>query len=220
MAANGKEPDGKAPEDDVVPIEVAAPAAAEAPRPADPVAVLEAKLEALEKEKKETYERMLRTAADFDNFRKRSRKEGAEAEARGRTALAKELLPAIDNLERATAHEGADAAAVLEGVRLVLKQMQSTLDRFEVRPFEAVGAPFDPALHEAIQQIETDQHPAGTVVSQFQKGYRIGEKLLRPAMVVVAKPKPTAATEGQGISGAGQGASGAGGDEGDPQGAA
>jgi len=103
-------------------------------------------------------------------------------------------LPALDNLERAVAHEGAaEASAILDGVRLVLKQLLGTLEKFGVHAFDSVGQAFDPALHEAISQLETTEHPAGTVTSQLQKGYRIGKRLLRPALVVVAKPRAGAA---------------------------
>jgi molecular chaperone GrpE len=143
----------------------------------------------LEKEKKEIYDRLLRTAADFDNYKKRSRKEQSEAEDRGRQAVAREMLPVLDNLLRAVAHEAADAGALVSGVRLVIKQFESALERFGVTPFDAVGKPFDPALHEALSQTETDQSAAGTVLAEMQRGYMMGGRLLRPALVVVATPK-------------------------------
>jgi molecular chaperone GrpE len=179
---------------------VTAPQAGAAPLSAR-IDELGKKLEQLEKDKKETYDRLLRTAADFDNFKKRSRRESQEAEDRGRQSLLKELLPAIDNLERAVAHAGNESGAVVEGLRLVLKQLTAALEKFGVRAFESAGKAFDPQLHEAVQQLETDEHPAGTVVSEFQKGYLMGERLLRPAMVLVAKPKSSdAASHGNGAA--------------------
>jgi molecular chaperone GrpE len=187
-------PELEPPSEDAVPVEVAGERATE---PIDGreesggrAKELELLVEQLNKEKKDTHERLLRTAADFDNFRKRSRREMQEAEERGRTTLLKELLPAVDNLERAVAHQGAGGAeAVIEGVKLVLKQVYSALERFSVRAFDSIGKPFDPSLHEAVQQVETSDHPVGTVVTEFQRGYTIGERLLRPAMVVVARAK-------------------------------
>ncbi len=89
-----------------------------------------------------------------------------------------------------------------------MRQFAAVLEKFDVRSFSAVGEVFDPQWHAAVQQLETDEHPAGTVVSEFQRGYRVGQRLLRPAMVVVAKPKPKDAGSGDG---AGAGSEGAGG---------
>ena len=165
------------------------------------------KLATLEKEKKDLHERLLRTAADFDNFRKRSRKDMDDARAKAREDVLREILPVADNLERALA--AADqtggvaqaASSIADGVKLVLRQLASALDRFEVKPFSSLGEAFDPARHEAISQIETADKPAGTVVNEMQKGYLMGTRLLRPAMVAVARPPtPPAppASEGSG----------------------
>ena len=163
--------------------------------PVDGAAKLRAEIETLEKEKKETYDRLLRTAADLDNFRKRTRKEIEEARLQAREAAVKEILPGIDNLERALAAAGTDSGSqsLVEGLRLVLRQFLSALDRLEVKPFDAVGQPFDPTRHEAISQIPTDAHPPGTVAAEMQRGYLIGNRLLRPALVAVARaPEPPA----------------------------
>jgi molecular chaperone GrpE len=135
-------------------------------------------------------DQLLRTAADFDNFRKRTRREVDDAQKRGREDLLRELLPVFDNLERAAAHAGqaTDAKAVADGVGMVLKQFVDTLGRAGIKRIVAVGSPFDPSQHEAIQQVETDEHPAGTVVAEVQPGYALGDRLVRAAMVVVAKP--------------------------------
>jgi molecular chaperone GrpE len=106
------------------------------------------------------------------------------------------MLPVVDNLERAIEHAGGgtEKNPIVEGVQLVLRQFQTAFERLEVTPVEAMGQPFDPNLHEAISQQESDQ-PPGTIVQVLQRGYRAGDRLLRPALVVVAKAKP--APEGQ-----------------------
>ncbi len=133
----------------------------------------------------------MRTAADFDNFRKRSRREVDDARKGGREDILKELLPVFDNLDRAiqSSQRATEIKAVADGLSMVQKQFESTLSRVGIEKVKTVGLPFDPAVHEAIQQVETDEHPAGTVVAEVQPGYLQGEKLVRAAMVVVAKPK-------------------------------
>lgn len=137
-------------------------------------------------------EQWVRTAADFDNFRKRTRRELEDTRKAGREDLLKELLPVFDNLERAatSAQRAQDVKAVAQGLEMVLRQFTDTLGRSGIAKVPSVGHPFDPSVHEAIQQIETDEHPPGTVVAEVQPGYRQGERLVRAAMVVVAKPKP------------------------------
>src|SRR6266542_4269091 len=129
-------------------------------------------------------DQLLRTAADYDNFRKRTRRELDDAQKRGREEVFRELLPVFDNLERAVLHAGqaSDPKAVADGVAMVLKQFSDTLGRLGIKRINAVGTPFDPAQHEAIQQIETDEHPAGTVVAEVQPGYAMGDRLVRAAM--------------------------------------
>jgi molecular chaperone GrpE len=135
-------------------------------------------------------DQLLRTAADYDNFRKRTRRELEDAQKRGKEDLLRELLPVFDNLERAVVHAGqaSDPKAVADGVGMVLKQFADTLGRIGIKRVPTVGSAFDPAQHEAIQQLETDDHPPGTIVAEVQPGYAIGDKLVRAAMVVVAKP--------------------------------
>jgi molecular chaperone GrpE len=144
-------------------------------------------------------DQLLRTAADFDNFRKRSRKSEDDALRRGREGLLKELLPVFDNLERALLHaEGTpEALAVASGLRMVLKQFVDTLDRVGIKRVVSVGQAFDPTRHEAIQHLESAEHPAGVVVAEVQPGYLIGEILVRPAMVVVSKGPPAADSSGE-----------------------
>jgi molecular chaperone GrpE len=159
---------------------------ADAPRPTPELDQLKAKVTALEGEKKEQHNQLLRTAADFDNYRKRTRKEIEDARLKAREDVLREILPVVDNLERAVA-SATESSAVLDGVKLVLRQFGSALDKFEVKSFVAVGQPFDPMRHEAISQVETADHPPGTIATEMQKGYLMGGKLLRPAMVGVAK---------------------------------
>lgn len=157
----------------------AAPVEAEA---RDPLA------EALD-ENKRIRDQLLRTAADFDNFRKRSRREVSDAGERGREEILKELLPVFDNLERAADHaKGAtEVGALVDGIDLVIKQFVDTLAKIGVEKLDARGQAFDPSVHEAIQQLETDEVAPGSVAHQVQPGYKMGGRLVRPCMVVVAK---------------------------------
>ncbi|MEO6951805.1 MAG: nucleotide exchange factor GrpE [Polyangia bacterium] len=146
----------------------------------------ELRIASLEAEKREVHDRFLRLAAEFENWKKRARREQDEAATRGREALLKELLPALDNLERALqAAPEKDPVAV--GVRLVDKQVMSALEKFEVKRFSALGQPFDPNMHEAIQQVESSDVAAGSVAKEFAPGYTVSGRLLRAAMVGVAK---------------------------------
>jgi molecular chaperone GrpE len=141
-------------------------------------------------------ERLLRTAADFDNFRKRSRRDIADAERRVQEDLLRSLLPTFDNLERAvTAASGAtDVKALAEGIRMVVRHFQDTLSSIGIERVSTQGKAFDPAEHEAVQHVQSDQVPPGAVVQELQAGYRWQGRLMRPALVVVSKPvAPTAA---------------------------
>jgi molecular chaperone GrpE len=143
-------------------------------------------------------EQWMRTAADFDNFRKRTRKELEDVRKSGKEDLLKEFLPVFDNLERAiqSAQRATDVKAVAEGLQLVLRQYVDTLARAGISKVATVGSNFDPTHHEAIQQVETDDQPPGTVVAEVQPGYLQGDRLIRAAMVVVAKPKSKDESEG------------------------
>ncbi len=151
---------------------------------ADPIA--EAKAEA-----QRFKDQWMRSAADFDNFRKRSRKELEDTRKGGREELLKDLLPVFDNLERAmtSAERATEVKPVSDGLKLVLRQFIDTLGRSGITKVPTVGQPFDPSMHEAIQQVETDEVAPGTVIAEVQPGYLQGERLVRAAMVVVAKPK-------------------------------
>ena len=153
-----------------------------AERSADPLAELTAERDKLK-------EQLLRTAADFDNFRKRSRKDFEEADKRAREDVLRDLLPVFDNLERAmTASENAqDVEAIRDGLKMVLKLFEDTAHRFGLERIPTMGNRFDPAVHDAIQQVETSEHPIGTIVSELVPGYRLNGRLIRAAMVAVAK---------------------------------
>ncbi len=146
-------------------------------------------LEEKEKEAKEYYDRLLRAAADLENFKKRAAKDKEEWTKFANEDLLKAILPVIDNLERAVNHaeKVVDTGVMIEGVRLTIKQILQTLDRFGLTPFESVGKPFDPAMHEAMIVVESDQHEPNHVVEEFQKGYLLNDRLLRPATVSVSK---------------------------------
>jgi molecular chaperone GrpE len=133
----------------------------------------------------------LRTAADFDNFRKRSRKEMDDARRGGREDLLRAVLPVFDNLERAiqSAQRSSDVKAMADGLAMVQRQFVEALSREGIARVPTIGQPFDPSIHEAIQQVETSEHAPGTVLAEVQPGYTQGERLMRAAMVVVAKAK-------------------------------
>jgi molecular chaperone GrpE len=126
-----------------------------------------------------------RTQADFENYRRRAARESALAQERGVVKLAKELLPALDNLDRAL--EAADQDdPLLQGVRLVREELSAALGRVGIESFSPAGEVFDPALHEAVVHQPVDGAPSGTVAEVYQPGYRLGDQIIRPARVVVA----------------------------------
>ncbi len=162
--------------------EAEAPEAPEAPgddAAEDPLTLLEA-------ERAEYLALAQRAQADFDNYRKRTAKDVAAARTRGRAELVRELLPVIDNLERALTVAGEDEASLAEGVRLVHSELAGVLDRNGVKPIEPAGEPFDPNVHEALSTRAEDEAEAGLVLDVVQKGYRLDGTVLRPARVVVS----------------------------------
>jgi molecular chaperone GrpE len=128
-----------------------------------------------------------RTKADFENFRKRSARDAAAAQTRGVSKLARELLPAIDNLDRALAAASTTAAGELaSGIKLVHDEILAAFGRAGIEPFSPEGEPFDPQQHEAVAQLPAEEAEPGTVIEVYQRGYRLGEAVLRPARVSVA----------------------------------
>jgi molecular chaperone GrpE len=151
---------------------------------------LEEKLAAMEREAKENYDRFLRVSAEFENYKKRSNREMGDFRKYANESIIKELLPVIDNLERAlnlSAGDNGSKADILEGVKLTLKEILKVLEKFNVRPIESVDQVFDPNFHQAVMQKESGDHPEQTVIEELQKGYMIHDRLLRAAMVVVSK---------------------------------
>ncbi|MBP1697635.1 MAG: grpE protein [Deltaproteobacteria bacterium] len=151
---------------------------------------LKKKLEEKEKEIKEHHDRLLRLAADFENYKKRAAREKEDWAKFANEDLLRAILPFIDNLERAINHaqKVADTGVLIEGVRLTIQQILQSLNKFGLSSFQSVGKPFDPTVHEAMLVVETDKHEPNQVVEEFQKGYFLNERLLRPATVSVSKP--------------------------------
>jgi molecular chaperone GrpE len=150
---------------------------------------LDALLGDVKRERDEYLALAQRARADFENYRKRAAREAADAERRGKTTLARELLPALDNLERALAAAGdGDAApeALTEGLSLVARELRDGLSRVGVEAYEPTGEPFDPSWHEALSTRAAEGVESGIVLETLQKGYRLDALVLRPARVVVS----------------------------------
>ena len=150
---------------------------------------LTVKLETVEKEARESYDRMLRVSAEFDNYKKRTAREMQDIVKYANEKLIKELLGVVDNLERAIDSVEPDTHQedpLLQGVHLTLAEMLKMLERHHVQPVEALGQPFDPTFHQAMMQEVVDDQPPNTVVRQLQKGYLLHNRLLRPALVAVS----------------------------------
>ena len=145
-------------------------------------------LAALQKERDSFKDQFLRAVADFDNYRKRIERERRELSEYAAADVLRELLPIIDNLERAlNAPASGDIEGVRKGVELIHQQMVDLLRKRGVTPIEAVGADFDPRYHQAVVQEHSPDHRDGEVLEEFTRGYMLGDRLLRPAMVKVAK---------------------------------
>ncbi len=140
-----------------------------------------------QREAKDAHDRLMRVSADFENFKKRVTREKDDAVKFGNEKVFKEILPVVDNLRRAMAAvpEGADATFV-DGVKLVSKQLEDTLGRLGVTGFDSLGEPFDPAKHEAVGSRPDDAVPSQHVCEEYQRGFMLHERLLRPALVIVS----------------------------------
>jgi len=150
---------------------------------------LETQLQEKEKESKDNYDRFLRLSAELENFKKRAEKEKSETYKFANENILKDLLPVLDNLERALEHgrETGNLKALLEGVELTHKALWAVMEKYGITRIEAMGEDFDPNHHEAVMVQEDAQKPPGQVISQLQIGYRLHNRLVRPAMVVVSK---------------------------------
>jgi molecular chaperone GrpE len=158
------------------------------------------KVEAQGKELQELQDRYLRLAAEFDNYRKRVGRDRADVVRAVQEGLLSELLPVLDNLERALAAARASAGssraeeAVIEGVEMTLRLFKGVLEKEGVKAIESVGQPFDPTIHHAVEQVRTSDQPENTVVEEVLRGYLLNHKVLRPALVKVsAAPVPPSA---------------------------
>ncbi|MBX7101521.1 MAG: nucleotide exchange factor GrpE [Myxococcaceae bacterium] len=143
---------------------------------------------------KDEHERTLRAMADLENFKKRAQREKEEVQKFGAEKLLKDFLPVLDNFDRALEHakKGADLAGLETGVRMVRKLFEDTLGKHGVKGFESVGKPFDPNVHEAMQQMESADVPPNHVLQEIVRGFTLHERLVRPALVVIAKAKSEA----------------------------
>jgi len=171
--------------------------------PAEPEPVKERSLsseeiEKLIQEKEEQYDRLLRTQADFDNYRKRVQKEQANLIRYGAEHALLEILPVVDNVERAveSARKHDDSNSQLrEGVELILTQFLNVLEKLGVKPIETVGHPFDPNKHDALLRVHAPDSPEGSVLDEVRKGYYLHDKVLRPAQVTVGTNQPERESE-------------------------
>lgn len=144
-------------------------------------------LEELRREKDSLQDRLLRTAAEFDNYRKRVERERRDLADYMKADILAEILPIVDNFERALQAPSSDTDSLRKGVELIHKQMHDFLRKRGVTPIEALGADFDPNFHQAVIHETSPSHREGEVIEELQRGYMLGDKLLRPAMVKVAK---------------------------------
>ncbi len=145
--------------------------------------------EASSDESRQLKDRYMRTLADFENYRKRADREKTEFFKYALASVLKDLIPVLDNFDRALEHAG-EGDDFHKGVALIYKQMWDVLQRHGLRPIEESGVPFDPRIHEAVVQEENPSVPSNTVVAILQKGYFLHDRLLRPAMVKVAVGGP------------------------------
>jgi molecular chaperone GrpE len=149
---------------------------------------LKSKLSAAEQKAEESYQRFLRAQADFDNFRRRTQKEKEDQAKYASLSVIEQLLPALDNFERAlTASKGTqDAESLAKGVEMVLRQMEQVLGAEGLETIPTVGEVFNPTVHQAVMQEESDEYESGIVIAELQKGYKLKDKVIRPAMVKVS----------------------------------
>lgn len=160
------------------------------PESVDPLKEMEEKVESLKKEAADNHDRLLRVAADFENYKKRATREMNDFRKFANESFVKAMLPVVDSLDLAIESSSNDKNAnntMVEGVNMTLKEILKVFEQFGVKRFESIGKTFDPSLHQAVMQEETKEHPDNIVLKELQKGYMIHDRLLRPAMVVVSK---------------------------------
>jgi len=166
--------------------------------PAPDIEPLQARIAELEQAYEEQKNLYLRTLADFQNYRRRQQEEMERQRGLLLESLMTELLPILDNFERAlqAAEATLELEPLIEGVRMTERQIKAVLARYDIHPIDAIGQPFDPNLHEAIQRVETTDYEDGIVIDEVERGYRMGERILRPSRVIVAKRPPEPTTQG------------------------
>ncbi len=147
----------------------------------------------LEAELQATKDRWLRAVADLENYKKRVKREVEESATAAVQRLLPAFLPTIDNLERALEVSGPNASVdqLVRGIQMVRDEFMSALRKHGVEPVPSIGTPFDPTIHDALQQVDSPDHVPGIVVREFERGYRLGERLIRPARVIIAGPGST-----------------------------
>jgi len=151
------------------------------------IASLKEQLHVRESQVQELMQRLQRLQSDFDNFRKRTNREKEEFIQTAAASLVEEILPVLDNFERATQTSAGDEAGFREGIEMIFKQLEKVLVDAGLKKVEAIGNPFDPNLHQAVVMVEDDSCEENTVVGELQKGYLFADKVLRPAMVKVSR---------------------------------
>jgi len=161
---------------------------AEEQGPEERIITLEAELAQAKLQVSDNYAQLQRLQADFDNFRKRSQKEKEDLAQYATGRVVEAMLPIVDNFERAivSTQTNQDFAAFAQGVEMIYRHMYALLEKEGLKVIEAVGLPFDPKVHEAILQVESEEHPENTVIEEMQKGYYLKDKILRPSMVKVS----------------------------------
>lgn len=153
---------------------------------------LASSLAAAQERIRELEDRILRMAAEQENFKKRMQRERETSLKYAEENILRELLPSIDNLERALEHgDNTDASALRAGVEMTCKGLLNTLEKFDVKPLDGVGQPFDPNFHDALAMEHSDEVPENMILQEFQKGYMFKDRLIRAAKVVVSKGKAT-----------------------------
>jgi molecular chaperone GrpE len=164
------------------------PAATDPGGTADAAETVDSELAALKRERDDFYDRFLRKSAEFDNYRKRIERERREQSDQAVVDLLQELLLAVDDFDRAlTVEAGEGAGAYRKGVELIHSKLHDLLKKYGVRPIETLGKDFDPNLHQAVIHETSPNHREGEVIDELRRGYTMGDRLLRPAMVKVAK---------------------------------
>lgn len=161
----------------------------------DPVAALEEAVAALTTERDTLQNQLLRARAEFDNYRKRMMRQTEQIRKTAAEDLLRGLLPVVDNLERALNHAEGPEDGLAQGLRMILQQLCEVLKGQGLTPIPALGEPFDPHVHEAMSHLPSDEYPSGAVLAEYERGYRIGDYILRPAKVVVSSGPAGAAEE-------------------------